>query len=133
MPWSHAVRQSGLVVVLGKTGRNFAAGMTGGIAYVLDQTADFATVCCNRADVDLEPVTEPKDVETLQGLIARHAELTDSPQARWILKHWDAMLSKFIKVFAHEYKRVLGVPRIPASVLAAQAGTMHAQGQVIRG
>src|SRR6202023_2290078 len=71
----------GLVVVLGKTGRNFAAGMTGGIAYVLDQTADFATVCCNRADVDLEPVTEPKDVETLHGLISRHAELTDSPQA----------------------------------------------------
>ena len=48
----------GLVVVLGKTGRNFAAGMTGGIAYVLDQTGDFASECCNRADVDLEPVTD---------------------------------------------------------------------------
>ena len=120
----------GLVVVLGKTGRNFAAGMTGGIAYVLDQTGEFASVCCNRADVDLEPVTDAKDVETLHRLIARHAELTDSPQAKWILKHWDAMLPKFIKVFPHEYKRVLGIPRIPAGVLAAQAETMHAQGQV---
>jgi hypothetical protein len=54
------------------------------------------------------------------------------------LKHWDAVLPKFVKVFPHEYKRVLGIPRIPASVLAAQAGTLqagtiHAQGQVIRG
>jgi glutamate synthase (NADPH/NADH) large chain len=123
----------GLVVVLGKTGRNFAAGMTGGVAYVLDQTGDFASECCNRADVDLEQVTDAKDVETVHGLVARHAELTDSPQANWVLKHWDAMLPKFVKVFPHEYKRVLGIPRIPASVVAAQAGTMHAQGQVIRG
>ena len=78
-------------------------------------------------------VADAKDVETVHGLIARHAELTDSPQAKWILKHWDAMLPKFVKVFPHEYKRVLGIPRIPASVVAAQAGTMHAQGQVIRG
>ena len=123
----------GLVVVLGKTGRNFAAGMTGGIAYVLDQSAEFASVCCNRVDVDLESVTDAKDIETLHGLVTRHSELTDSPQGKWILKHWDAMLPKFIKVFPHEYKRVLGIPRIPASVLAAQAGTMHAQDQVIRG
>jgi len=99
----------------------------------LDQSAEFASRCCNRVDVDLEPVTEAKDVETLHGLIARHAELTDSPQAKWILKHWDATLPKFIKVFPHEYKRVLGIPRIPASVLAAQAGTMGAQGQGIHG
>jgi hypothetical protein len=83
----------------------------------------------------------------LHALISRHAELTGSPQAKWILKHWEAMLPKFVKVFPHEYKRVLGVPRVPAGVLAAQAGlparqagTMHArmpdglvQGQVIRG
>ena len=123
----------GLVVVLGKTGRNFAAGMTGGIAYVLDQSGEFAAASCNRADVDLEPVSEAKDIETLQRLVVRHAELTDSPQAKWILKHWDAMLPKFIKVFPHEYKRVLGIPRIPASVLAAQAEPMRAQGQVLGG
>ena len=123
----------GLVVVLGKTGRNFAAGMTGGVAYVLDQSGEFAAECCNRADVDLEPLVDGKDIETVNGLIARHAELTDSPQAKWILQHWDAMLPKFVKVFPHEYKRVLGIPRIPASVLAAQAGSLGAQGQGIHG
>jgi glutamate synthase domain-containing protein 2/glutamate synthase domain-containing protein 1/glutamate synthase domain-containing protein 3 len=119
----------GLVVVLGKTGRNFAAGMTGGIAYVLDQTGEFATECCNRVDVDLEPVTDAKDIEMVHSLVVRHAQLTDSPQANWILKHWDATLPKFVKVFPHEYKRVLGIPRIPASVVAAQAESMRTQGQ----
>jgi glutamate synthase (NADPH/NADH) large chain len=123
----------GLVVVLGKTGRNFAAGMTGGIAYVLDQTGEFASVCCNRTDVDLEPAVDAKDIETLLLLITRHAELTDSPQAKMILKHWDSALPKFVKVFPHEYKRVLGIPRVPAGVLAAQAAKAVTQGQVIRG
>jgi glutamate synthase domain-containing protein 3 len=122
-----------MVVVLGKTGRNFAAGMTGGIAYVFDQSGEFAAASCNRADVDLEPVMETKDVEVLHRLITRHAELTNSPQANWILKHWDATLPKFIKVFPHEFKRVLGIPRIPATVVAAQAGSASAHGQVIRG
>jgi glutamate synthase (NADPH/NADH) large chain len=123
----------GMVVVLGKTGRNFAAGMTGGIAYVLDTSGEFAAASCNRVDVDLEPVIETKDVEILHRLISRHAELTTSPQAHWILKHWDATLPKFIKVFPHEYKRVLGIPRIPATVVAAQAGSAGVHGQVIRG
>jgi glutamate synthase domain-containing protein 3 len=124
----------GMVVVLGKTGRNFAAGMTGGIAYVLDQTGKFASECCNRTDVDLEPAADPKDVETLHRLVTRHAELTDSPQAKWILKHWDAMLPKFIKVFPHEYKRVLGIPRVPAGVLVAQAKKqVQVHGQVLGG
>jgi len=122
----------GMVVVLGRTGRNFAAGMTGGIAYVLDQTGEFVAVCCNRADVDLEPVTDPKDSEILHRLIARQAEFTGSPQARWILQNWEATLPKFVKVFPHEFKRVLGIPRIPADVLVARAG-MQVQGQVIRG
>ena len=123
----------GMVVVLGKTGRNFAAGMTGGVAYVLDQSGEFAAASCNRVDVDLEPVIETKDVEILHRLITRHAELTSSPQAAWILKHWDATLPKFIKVFPHEYKRVLGIPRIPATVVAAQAGSAGAHGPVTRG
>ena len=115
----------GLVVVLGKTGRNFAAGMTGGIAYVLDQSGgEFASECCNRADVDLEPLAEAKDIETVHGLVTRHAELTGSPQAQWILKHWDAMLPKFVKVFPHEYKRVLGISAHsrPGSAIAGGAG-----------
>ncbi|MGH9328607.1 MAG: glutamate synthase large subunit [Terriglobia bacterium] len=110
----------GLVVVLGKTGRNFAAGMTGGLAFVLDETGDFRRVKCNPREVDLEPVTDPKDAEMLVDLISRHGELTGSPHARWILDNWETMLPKFVKVFPHEYKRVLGVPRGPAQgVLAA--------------
>jgi glutamate synthase domain-containing protein 2/glutamate synthase domain-containing protein 1/glutamate synthase domain-containing protein 3 len=122
----------GMVVVLGRTGRNFAAGMTGGIAYVLDRSGEFVEVCCNRADVDLEPVTDPKDVEILHRLIVRQSEFTDSPQAKWILLNWEATLPKFIKVFPHEFKRVLGIPRAPENVLITQDG-MPAQGQVVRG
>jgi glutamate synthase (NADPH/NADH) large chain len=122
----------GIAVILGRTGRNFAAGMTGGIAYVLDHTGEFVAVCCNRTDVDLEPATDPKDDELLHRLISRHAELTGSQQAKLILQNWEATLPKFVKVFPHEYKRVLGIPRVPAGVLAAQAGT-ETQGQVVRG
>jgi len=123
---------NGLVVVLGKTGRNFAAGMTGGIAYVLDQEGTFATIGCNRSEVDLEPVTGAQDAELLRGLITRHSELTGSPQAKWILQNWEATLAKFIKVFPHEYKRVLGIPRVSAGVLVAQAAA-QSSGQEIRG
>jgi glutamate synthase domain-containing protein 3 len=127
----------GLAVVLGKTGRNFAAGMTGGIAFVLDQSGgEFAAVKCNRREVDLEPVTEPKDIELLLNLITRHSEYTGSPQANWILQNWEATLRKFVKVFPHEYKRVLGIPRVPAGVLlaaSASAGSGPRSGQVIHG
>ncbi|MGH9401663.1 MAG: glutamate synthase-related protein, partial [Terriglobia bacterium] len=108
----------GLVVVLGKTGRNFAAGMTGGVAFVLDAAGEFVRVNCNRREVDLEPVSDAKDIETLLQLITRHSELTASPQARWVLDNWDSTLEKFVKVFPHEYKRVLGIPRLPEGVLA---------------
>jgi glutamate synthase domain-containing protein 3 len=101
---------NGLVVVLGRTGRNFAAGMTGGIAYVLDEARDFASQC-NRAGVDLEPLEDTADIQLLHGLIERHLELTGSPRAEWILENWASMLAKFVKVFPHEYKRVLGVAR----------------------
>ncbi len=123
---------NGLVVVLGRTGRNFAAGMTGGIAYVLDQFGDFPSVRCNRAEVDLEPVANHKDIDLLYQLIARHSELTGSTQAKWIIENWESTLPKFIKVFPHEFKRVLGIPRVSSAVLAAQAGK-HSGGQVIRG
>jgi glutamate synthase domain-containing protein 2/glutamate synthase domain-containing protein 1/glutamate synthase domain-containing protein 3 len=101
----------GIVAVLGRTGRNFAAGMTGGIVFVLDQTGEFAASLCNRENVDLDPVTSPQDVDTLQQLIVQHGELTGSPLAKWILGNWDSMLPKFVKVFPHEYKRALGIPR----------------------
>jgi glutamate synthase (NADPH/NADH) large chain len=100
----------GLVIVIHDTGKNFAAGMTGGIAYVLDETGEFQSVKCNRASVDLDPLQE-KDREELRYWIARHAEDTGSPRANWILENWDSMLPKFVKVFPHEYKRVLGIQR----------------------
>jgi glutamate synthase (NADPH/NADH) large chain len=123
---------NGLVVVLGNTGRNFAAGMTGGVAYVLDRGGDFASVKCNRTEVDLEPVSEQADIDTLFQLISRHAEYTGSPQAKWILDNWEATLPKFVKVFPHEYKRVLGIPRVPAELIASQ-GRKAPGGQVMHG
>ena len=98
---------NGLVVVLGKTGRNFAAGMSGGIAYVLDEDGYFGEKRCNLAMVDLEEVTEEADVQVLRDLIERHFEYTESPKAEWVLANWETMIPKFVKVFPHEYKRVL--------------------------
>jgi glutamate synthase domain-containing protein 3 len=98
---------NGLVVVLGKTGRNFAAGMSGGIAYVLDESGYFGQKHCNLAMVDLEEVTEDADVQLLRGLIEKHFEHTRSPKAEWVLENWETMIPKFVKVFPHEYKRVL--------------------------
>jgi glutamate synthase (ferredoxin) len=103
------------VIVLGKCGRNFAAGMSGGIAYVLDEKGDFAEKRCNPGGVDLEPVLAPDDVRTLRHWITRHAEATGSPKARWVLDNWTEMLPRFLKVFPHEYKRVLGIPRKAAA------------------
>jgi len=102
---------NGLVVVLGRTGKNFAAGMSGGIAYVLDETGEFTSRLCNRTSVDLDPVFDPKDVNLLRDRIEQHAALTGSPRARWIIDNWYAMLPRFVKVFPHEFKRVLGAPR----------------------
>jgi glutamate synthase domain-containing protein 2/glutamate synthase domain-containing protein 1/glutamate synthase domain-containing protein 3 len=100
----------GLVIVINDTGKNFAAGMTGGLAYVLDEKGDFGRVKCNRASVDLDALDE-KDVEDLRYWIVRHAEHTGSPRANLILENWETMLPKFVKVFPHEFKRVLGIQR----------------------
>jgi len=110
-----------LVVVLGFTGRNFAAGMSGGFAFVYDDQGDFSSRRCNKAMVDLEPLINSEDIEKIQGLLARHRDLTGSPRAAWILEHWADAQPRFIKVFPHEYKRVLGIAR-PESV----SGAVHA-------
>jgi glutamate synthase domain-containing protein 3 len=107
---------NGRVVVLGKTGRNFAAGMSGGLAYVFDELGDFAQKRCNHAGVDLEAVIEEEEANRLKKLIARHAELTGSRRAQWILENWAEAQTRFVKVFPHEYKRVLGVARTEKDV-----------------
>jgi glutamate synthase (NADPH/NADH) large chain len=121
----------GTVVVLGKAGRNFAAGMSGGIAYVLDEEGDF-TQRCNMAMVELEPVPEEEsaaaeggtgeleahgkvkidhvgghDDGMLKGLIQRHLLYTGSERARRVLENWSAYLPKFVKVMPVEYRRAL--------------------------
>jgi glutamate synthase (NADPH/NADH) large chain len=124
----------GIVVVLGKTGRNFAAGMSGGVAYVLDEAGDFEKLC-NMAMVELEPVLSEEminenayhhsgdleahgrvdvfadllnsDIERLHILITRHAKLTGSRRAAEILANWKQWLPKFRKVMPVEYRRAL--------------------------
>ncbi len=97
----------GRVVVLGPTGLNFAAGMSGGIAYVYDEDGLF-DVRCNLEMVDLEPVRLAGDISELQTLIARHALCTGSRMAQRMLDQWDEYLPRFVKVFPMEYRRVLG-------------------------
>ena len=98
----------GRVVVLGDTGLNFAAGMSGGIAYVYDPDRRF-DLRCNLDMVDLELLTDPKDEAELKRLITRHLEQTGSARARSILDDWEASLPFFVKVFPMEYRRVLGL------------------------
>ena len=95
----------GRAVVLGRTGRNFAAGMSGGIAYVLDEDGTFASRC-NMGLVGLEEVDEFDAIE-LRDLIAEHERRTASPVARRVLEEWDALLTRFVKVFPQDYKRAL--------------------------
>ena len=101
----------GTVIVLGQCGRNFAAGMSGGSAYVFDERGDFAEKRCNHASVDLEPLVEADDLKLVRDLITRHAELTGSRRGRWILDNWAELQPRFLKIFPHELKRVLGIRR----------------------
>src|SRR5690349_10723348 len=96
----------GLVVVLGATGRNFAAGMSGGFAYVLDLEGEFRKRC-NPAMVDLEPLAEAEDEATLKRLIENHRKYTGSKRAGEILEKWAQYRPKFVKVFPKEYRRAL--------------------------
>ncbi|KAL7214119.1 hypothetical protein ACSBR1_026520 [Camellia fascicularis] len=96
----------GTVVVLGKTGRNFAAGMSGGIAYVLDVDATFQSRC-NPELVDLDKVEEEEDIMTLRVMIQQHQRHTNSQLAREVLADFDNILPKFVKVFPRDYKRIL--------------------------
>ncbi len=101
----------GVVAILGKTGMNFGAGMTGGIAYVLDESGDF-DLRCNLDTVDLESIAKgSEDEELLLSLIKEHESTTGSPKADRILRNWEDMLPKFVKVFPVEYRLALGKMR----------------------
>ena len=96
----------GVVVVLGETGRNFAAGMSGGIAYVLDKGGSFP-IHCNKGLVDLVDLDDEEDFPLLKRLIEEHQKHTGSTVAEKILNDWEKMKSKFVKVYPRDYRRIL--------------------------
>jgi glutamate synthase domain-containing protein 3 len=95
----------GRVAVLGPTGRNFAAGMSGGVAYVLNTDGTFASRC-NTELVDLDPVGEHDEAE-LHAMVSEHAERTGSAVARRLLAGWESSIGSFVKVMPRDYKRAL--------------------------
>jgi len=112
----------GRVVVLGATGRNFAAGMSGGVAYVLDEEGSFSERC-NMGMVGFEDLS-PTDVAELRALIEEHLRRTDSPVAARVLEQWEQLLDKraFVKVMPHDYKRVLNEQAEEQALAARAAG-----------
>src|SRR5262249_8992582 len=100
----------GRVVVLGPTGRNFAAGMSGGIAYVLDATGEFWSRC-NREMVEITHIEDSSEIDLVKNMIFRHAEYTGSRRATEFLLSWDEMIGRFFRIIPHDYKRVLDADR----------------------
>jgi glutamate synthase (ferredoxin) len=116
----------GRVVVLGPAGRNFAAGMSGGIAYVLDEMGDFP-IRCNQQMVGLEKLEDPDEIESIWKMIQRHHAYTNSARAGEILKNWAQFVPKFVKVMPKDYKRVLqAMKRIEKSGLSGEEAIMAA-------
>ncbi|MFM1548119.1 MAG: glutamate synthase large subunit [Lentisphaeria bacterium] len=97
----------GRTVVLGRTGRNFAAGMSGGIAYVLDEQGDFGQHRCNMEMVELETLEEENDIAELKALVEKHQHYTGSVVAQRLLDNWDASLGNFVKVIPSDFKAAL--------------------------
>ena len=96
----------GKVVVLGSTGRNFAAGMSGGLAYVLDRDNNFE-INCNQNTVDLVNVSEDDDIQQLKALIDEHFQSTQSAVAKKVLDEWEETLPYFVKIYPTDYRRVI--------------------------
>jgi glutamate synthase (NADPH/NADH) large chain len=96
----------GRVIVLGPAGRNFGAGMSGGVAYVLDERGDFAAGV-NREMVDVGPMEEPEEIAAVRAMIEKHLNYTKSARARQVLDSWAHMASKFVRVMPRDYSRML--------------------------
>jgi glutamate synthase (ferredoxin) len=96
----------GRVIILGKTGKNFAAGMSGGIAYVFDESGNFASLC-NQEMVELTKIEDEAEAEFVKNQIFRHIELTESQLATEILVNWEESLSQFVRVIPNDYRRVI--------------------------
>jgi len=116
----------GRVVILGSTGRNFAAGMSGGVAYILDEAGTFARNC-NQQMVGLEKIEEAAEIAEVRAMIERHHQYTQSQKAAAVLKDWEQMLPKFVKVMPKDYKRVLqSIQRVMAAGLSGEEAIMAA-------
>ncbi len=116
----------GNVVVIGSTGRNFAAGMSGGAAYVLEDKDKF-NISCNQSDVGLEALIEEEDVELVKSLLAKHVDYTKSTVAKKILDDWPNYQGQFIKVMPRDYKRVLeAIKRAKAEGTSVDEAVMEA-------
>ncbi len=116
----------GRVVVLGPTGRNFAAGMSGGVAYILDVKGEFPRLC-NKQMVELEPLKSPEEIQEVRAMISRHLQYTKSERAKQILNLWEEMVSKFVKVLPKDYKRVLqSLERVKSAGLSGDEAIMAA-------
>ncbi len=116
----------GRVAVLGRAGRNFGAGMSGGVAFVLDEAGDFATRV-NLQMVAVEKVESAREVAELKELVEKHQALTGSTRAKAILGAWEAYLPKFVKVMPKDYKRMLAcIERAQAQGLTGDEAIMAA-------
>ena len=116
----------GRVVVLGPTGRNFAAGMSGGIAYILDEKGEFPRLC-NLQMVGLKKLENPDEIEQVWKMIQRHQTFTHSIRAAAVLQEWDACVPKFVKVLPKDYERVLNsLERVQRSGLGGEEAIMAA-------
>jgi len=116
----------GRVVVLGATGRNFAAGMSGGVAYVLDEAGDFATRC-NKQMVGLSKLTDEAELKEVYAMIQRHAEYTRSQRAFKIIALWETMAPKFVRVMPKDYERMLkAIQRVTDAGLSGEQAVMAA-------
>jgi len=121
------------VVVLGKTGRNFAAGMSGGVAYILDEAGDFATRC-NMELVGLEKLTDADELEEVWKLIQRHQTYTGSVRAAKVLAEWPSLAPKFVKVMPQDYKRVLlALKKVQSQGLTGDEAVMAAFQENVKG
>mgnify|MGYP000846938498 CR=1 FL=1 len=116
----------GRVVILGRTGRNFAAGMSGGIAYVIDWDGTFIRRC-NLEMVGLESLEDPAEVSAVRGMIEKHVTYTNSELGARVLEQWDSVLPKFVKVIPKDYKRMLEqIAKVEAQGLSGEKALLAA-------
>ncbi len=116
----------GRVVVLGRTGRNFAAGMSGGIAYVIDWDWDFHRKC-NREMVELGPLEDPAEISEVMAMIDNHARYTGSLLAKKVIANWDDLQQRVVKILPKDYKNVLqAIREVEATGLSGEEAIMAA-------